>query len=197
MNKEKILNIAFEKFTEKGYQTSMGDIAKAIGIRKQSLYHYFKNKDELFLEVIHKEIREYFAQKKHEFSCLNELDIRDQLSLIFFSIIDYFEDVKKIRFWRWIMLNESNEIDMKISELIREHEIRFYHILKDIFEKGVKNGDIIDEPVENLIQMYIVMIQGILNGMLLYFTFNNRKKFINNIWNTYEKVYLNKNIREV
>lgn len=50
MRKEKILRIAYEKFSEKGYNTPLSEIAVAAGIKKQSIYNYFENKDALFLK---------------------------------------------------------------------------------------------------------------------------------------------------
>lgn len=50
--RDKILNEALKLFMKNGYEkTSLNDIAQKIEITKPALYYYFKNKDELFLEV--------------------------------------------------------------------------------------------------------------------------------------------------
>jgi len=47
--KEKIILKALQYFTENDYEgASMDNIARAIGITKGGIYHYFKSKDELF-----------------------------------------------------------------------------------------------------------------------------------------------------
>lgn len=64
---------SFLLFIEKGYEgTSLADIAQEVGIKKQSIYSHFKNKDDLFLtivkEAIDKEIeflRKFFEQPNY------------------------------------------------------------------------------------------------------------------------------------
>src|ERR1019366_6225857 len=50
-------------FDTRGFQaTSMEDIADAVGLRKPSLYHYFKSKDDI-LFLIHDEFIELLLQR--------------------------------------------------------------------------------------------------------------------------------------
>lgn len=49
---EKIRQSAVHHFAREGYDgASLAAIAGDVGIKKQSLYTYFKNKDELFLQM--------------------------------------------------------------------------------------------------------------------------------------------------
>ncbi|ABR54191.1 transcriptional regulator, TetR family [Methanococcus vannielii SB] len=53
--KETIINNAKQIFLEKGYNnTLLLDIAKKCGLTRGGIYHYFKNKEDLFLEVMNK-----------------------------------------------------------------------------------------------------------------------------------------------
>ena len=56
-NKKKfIINRAQELFSKFGYlKTTIDDIAHACRMGKASLYHYFKNKEDIFREVVIKE----------------------------------------------------------------------------------------------------------------------------------------------
>jgi len=50
---EDILNIASHLFSEKGYKaTSLQEIADKVGLHKTSLFHYFKNKEEILMGVM-------------------------------------------------------------------------------------------------------------------------------------------------
>ncbi|GAB2497270.1 hypothetical protein GCM10008929_17930 [Alkalibacterium psychrotolerans] len=50
---DRILDAAFQEFAEKGYeQASTNQIAKAAGIGKGTLFYYFKNKQNLFYDLI-------------------------------------------------------------------------------------------------------------------------------------------------
>jgi AcrR family transcriptional regulator len=51
--REQILRRATECFDRKGYaNTSLDDIAKAVGIKREGIYYYFKNRAQILLEVI-------------------------------------------------------------------------------------------------------------------------------------------------
>ena len=53
MRVDEIKKSALENFVLKGYEaTTLDDIVKNIGIKKQSIYSYFKNKKEIFLSVM-------------------------------------------------------------------------------------------------------------------------------------------------
>ena len=52
--KQRILDVATGLFAEKGYgSTSVREVVEAAGVTKPTLYYYFKNKEALFLELIH------------------------------------------------------------------------------------------------------------------------------------------------
>jgi len=53
--KNKILEVALNKFLNKGYEgTSLSEIANEVGITKAALYYHFKNKDDMYLGVLDK-----------------------------------------------------------------------------------------------------------------------------------------------
>lgn len=54
--RDQLISIAAEIFNTKGYaQTSMGDIANALGLGRSALYHYFRNKEEIFATLMEEE----------------------------------------------------------------------------------------------------------------------------------------------
>jgi AcrR family transcriptional regulator len=60
ITKEKILEEAAKLFSRFGMdKTTMEDVAGAVRMGKSSLYYYFKNKDELFSEIINREAETY------------------------------------------------------------------------------------------------------------------------------------------
>ncbi|MDJ0926758.1 MAG: helix-turn-helix domain-containing protein [Gammaproteobacteria bacterium] len=53
----RILDAAAQLFTERGYRgTEMRDIAGSIGLRRNSLYRYFPNKDHILLACVRREM---------------------------------------------------------------------------------------------------------------------------------------------
>jgi AcrR family transcriptional regulator len=76
MTANQIKVVALKKFVDQGYiGTSLADIGDEVGIKKQSIYSHFKNKDELFLTVYEESI-------EHEINWMNEFfEKRNDMSL--------------------------------------------------------------------------------------------------------------------
>lgn len=57
--KKRLLHAAISLFTSKGYaSTSVREIVEAAGVTKPVLYYYFKNKEDLYLEILQKSMTE-------------------------------------------------------------------------------------------------------------------------------------------
>jgi AcrR family transcriptional regulator len=181
MRKELIKQVAYEKFAETGYNTHFSDIAKAAGIRKQTIYNYFDSKDDLFYEIISREVSDYFTEKANEIDALKGIEGSLILKTIFYSIMDYYKDLKKLRFWRWLLLIESKELFKRTQEVIQENEKIFSSRLRDVVSDLIKN----EENVLPILQTYMVMIHGTLDGMLLYSDSLYLETFLENVCNTF------------
>ncbi len=54
--REQLIDIAAQMFDQKGYaHTSINDIAKAIGLGRSAVYHYFRNKEEILAALVEAE----------------------------------------------------------------------------------------------------------------------------------------------
>jgi TetR/AcrR family transcriptional repressor of mexJK operon len=51
LNRERVLRAATDSFLARGYGSSVDVIARRAGVAKQTVYHHFPSKDELFKEV--------------------------------------------------------------------------------------------------------------------------------------------------
>ena len=86
MTINQIRKVALLHFIQKGYEgTSLSDIAQEVGIKKQSIYSHFKNKDELFLTVMNKVISEE-TEFLHEFFSLQNPNLQNYLKNFIFEI---------------------------------------------------------------------------------------------------------------
>ena len=91
--KDHILKTAFILFLKKGYKAvTMQDLERETGLTKGAFYHYFKGKEEIFIEVIDK----YHLSKKAY--SISELDDHSSLSeFIHSQIEDIILRVKDLR----------------------------------------------------------------------------------------------------
>ncbi|MGN0486589.1 MAG: TetR/AcrR family transcriptional regulator [Acutalibacteraceae bacterium] len=74
-----IINAGYRVFSQNTYKKSpMSEIAAAAGISKSLLFHYFRNKAELYLFLL-KNAAETTHQYLHEFRCYEEDDIFEMM----------------------------------------------------------------------------------------------------------------------
>ena len=67
--REEILQAAQDLFLRKGYSnTSLDDIARAVGIKREGLYYYFPNRAQILIEIIYliyKKMKKEVYQDNH------------------------------------------------------------------------------------------------------------------------------------
>ena len=182
--KDKIIEAAFLKFCEKGCNASLSEIGKMVGLRKQSIYNYFENKDALFYEMINLEITDYY-ENKIKFEEIDSLETEEKLKTIFFSLIKYFSNPKKSKFWQWLPLIDSKELLDNVSEKLNNYQKNFLELIEKIFIEGAENGVFNSNNYDEIFKMYIVIIQGTLNSIVVHKDFVNDKTFAESIWNTF------------
>ncbi|MEF9921959.1 MAG: TetR/AcrR family transcriptional regulator [Anaerovoracaceae bacterium] len=99
--KDKIIEAMYHLVAEKGYdKTSIGQIADSIGIKKASVYYYFKSKEDIFFQMV-KIIyeKDYYYSNKLLVEEIREDAYQQELITIGEEFIDsYFEnkDLRKI-----------------------------------------------------------------------------------------------------
>lgn len=138
LTRKQVLEAATQEFAEKGLSGARVDeIARRSGSNKRMLYHYFGNKEALYLAVM-----EHAYQKKLEQEI--ELELSD---------LDAVEGMRTlIRFtWRYYLDNPefislvNNENLLKARHIAKSPEIRKMHsplveLIKDLLRKGEASG---------------------------------------------------------
>ena len=187
MRKELLLAVAFEEFAQSGYHTTLSQIGKRAGIKKQTIYNYFENKDDLLYEVIALEINTFYAAKARELDKIMDLSPEEILKTIFFSICNYFKDTSKVRFWRWLFMMESTDLFERSRNLIRENEVDFFIRIKKVVGREMTECDADEKEVFAAVQVFAASIQGIMDLMLLYRDMYDSQTLIENVWEFYWK----------
>lgn len=166
--KDIIINTAFDLFAEKGFsETSMDDIVKESGISKGGIYHHFKSKEEIFLEIA--KIRMNERNKIVEESS-NYISNKERLSnYMDWVLLGYFQDrIKKLsrftfQFWSMLGRNET------IKERAKERYEMVYKKLSEILEKGISEGEFKNDlDVKSMVYIILSNLDGIgfLNGVM-------------------------------
>jgi AcrR family transcriptional regulator len=131
-----ILEKAGEVFGEKGfYLTTIEEIAVRANVKKSILYKYFKNREELFLELL---TIASASRKQEVFDTIGLTeDLRERLSRFIISLLrfarhqrNYFKILSvKIR-------AENSQLQQKLAEIDAEFTTTVYQILQD----GIRQG---------------------------------------------------------
>jgi AcrR family transcriptional regulator len=158
--KTEILNAARVVFLRYGYKKStMVDIAKEIGLNQASLYYYFNNKEEIFVESLLAEFNDF---KERVRTIITEKSPIQEKIISFFNL--------KLKFFY------ENPISQQISDLnpkkISEpHKKQIYNLnerertlIKSLLEKAIQKGEFISIDTFQLTDILIHLFQGIRFG---------------------------------
>lgn len=169
MNKKaEILEAMHEMFSEKGYNTSMLDLSKKTGIKPQSIYSHFQSKDEIVWLTLSEEINEKFKFIQKKIFKFKEYPCEVALKEIAFSIFEYFSDYTKLRFWKNISFIQNEELHNRCKKQIIAIEAEQNKEMVKIFERGMDKAEIKPGNLEGMLNLYVAMINGILDFMLLH-----------------------------
>jgi len=116
-------------------KTTMGDIAKALNMGKSSLYHYFSNKEDIFVEVFKTEV----AELREDF--LRAIDAEKTPEAKFRAYILTRTEMFRRKLHQHMEFIEATaeryELLLRIHQIFDQDEIR---IISGILEQGVTEG---------------------------------------------------------
>ncbi|MBN1498636.1 MAG: TetR/AcrR family transcriptional regulator [Spirochaetes bacterium] len=110
--KNEILAAAKDCFSRFGYEkTTLDDIGKIVGLNKASLYHYYKNKEAIFKELIYLQAEDFIVSLTSKMKTMPTCD--EKIIFYLLSRFTYFKntiDINKL----------SDESTQKFASLFRE-----------------------------------------------------------------------------
>ena len=133
-----ILLAATELFSQKGYEgASMAELSRMTGAAGGTIFHHFKNKTDLFINIL-AEIKEAIVGTFEEY--LSETDDDNGLQQVERAVTYYLQLAGEMQS-RFLILHRH--FPYKIAEsnpVCREYLVCIYECLLTIFEKGIKRG---------------------------------------------------------
>ncbi|MBC1721700.1 efflux pump transcriptional regulator FepR [Listeria seeligeri] len=183
MRKEEIKQAALELFASNGFEgTSLADIAGVVGLKKQSIYSHFKDKDDLFLSIMKDakstEIDYYRAHLQD--SDLSRPDL--VLASLLFGVKNLYDTDAAFQFWlRYGFYPPKHLYDIvqaEISENVSQMEQDFTELFSTWMEKKL----IPEQDVETMKEAYM----GILDAVIVEIVYVNEpqrtQKKITALW---------------
>ena len=165
LKKEAILSCAVEVFATIGFdRASMNQVAKACGVSKPALYHYFSGKNEILYSILHHHLQ---GLRDHMLSL--EKGERDHEQFLYYAV----EEI--LLFYRGndnihaLQLHALGQLDQDEQKVLKEHMRELVHyvseLIRAIHPEIFKNND------DNL-RMATMSLFGMLNW---YYTWNHRR----------------------
>ncbi|MEE4254086.1 MAG: TetR/AcrR family transcriptional regulator [Desulfuromusa sp.] len=128
---------AVKLFAEKSFEkTSIEDIAKEAGIGKTTVYGYFSNKNDIFIDYCDEELDQAFASLQTTES--NEKTLRNRL--VDFFMIKFSFVIKDQEFGRQML--RAMVFPSEINEKAKIHDQRYFDILEGFFINAREKGEI-------------------------------------------------------
>ena len=172
--KQVILEKALELFSAKGYDSvSMGEIAKAVGMKAPSLYNHYSGKQAIFDAIVESTVMQYekytdaihvhVQEAEKDFAVFSEMEedvlVQKVCKIFLYSLHD-----KVISRFRRMMTLEQ----FRSPALSALYSARYVDRLTDyharIFESLIARGEIRQENPRTLVMMYvapIIMLLGV------------------------------------
>lgn len=140
-----IRRVAAELFDASGYrETSMDDIAAAIGVKKASLYYYFPGKDRLLVEL-HEEMIDLIISQQQERVEAGELSHQQMLLAIMTDLVRLQEThpghLK-------IFFEHFRELPAEVRASVRQKRDHYRDMLITVLADGKEDGSFADIDVE-------------------------------------------------
>ncbi len=161
MKKNEILDKSLELFAGKGYfGTHMDDIAKAVGIKKASLYSHYSGKESIFTAVFNNILEDYSSFIDNLTAFSEETNCLDKLVSIFSGYLKNCRNNNKMVFWDRYYYYPPEYLKDYILQKTYEIEMLFINKISRIIEQGIKNGNIRSIPANDVALSFYYMMIG-------------------------------------
>ena len=157
--KDKILSVANKLFSRFGFhKTSMDEIAKIARKAKGSLYYHFSSKEELFKEVVSKEIHTLKAQLSVVVNN-SDLNASDKIKTYLIKRMEILNDASN--YHETIKADFFEHFDF-IDDLRSELDYWEKSSLKIIILQGVNKGEFeVKGDIDVLLDVFIMVLKGL------------------------------------
>ncbi|KOY85827.1 hypothetical protein AD998_06395 [bacterium 336/3] len=129
-----ILKAAKDCFARYGYEkTTLDDIGKIARLNKASLYYYFKNKEDIFIQVVLSEAKDFIEKLQN--SALQAESIEEKIVTYLIARMRYYRDVLNLHQLSVTIVQEIQPKFDEVYQSVKNEEIAY---LESILKQGIK-----------------------------------------------------------
>jgi AcrR family transcriptional regulator len=131
-NRERILEVAKQAFTQSGSDTSLDDIAKQAGVGAGTLYRHFPRRDELLEAVYRTEVEKLAAAERKFAQAMPPIEALRAWMLLF---VDYIAT-------KQIIAPALNTLVGGPSKVLEASYAQIHEAIRALVKRAIKSGDI-------------------------------------------------------
>lgn len=149
--KKRILNAAMDEFSTNGYQgATLNRVWKEKNISKGMIYHYYNDKDEIYLTCV-KECFTSLISYLKDYQKISDVSIEDNIQNYFDVRLNFFaENPNYLGIFLDASLNAPDHLKNQIQDIKKEFEDINISILKDILQNVDLRADLsMDSLIES------------------------------------------------
>ena len=145
--RSEIIVAARQLFIEEGYEaTSINRLAKAAGVAPNTIYWYFKDKDEVLVAVLDAE----FSARMNEYLFLETISLADRL----LWVANQLERVSR--------LVGTVHSRLAQSPVINTWHDRFHRLSEELLRRELQQSGVAPQEIEALVKISVFTIEGLL-----------------------------------
>ncbi len=172
--RKEILEKSTECFIKFGYnKTTLDEIGDAIGFNKAALYYYFKNKEELFIQVVNNQLTIGLNKVQHDLSDMPDNDVK---------ICKYLWNRTQIyaNLIRLTSLSNENILDLNnpFEEIYMPYKKAEVKYLSSILSKFVQNKT--SNEIDEFSELVLDMVNSMGLSALLIRNLSNHTQVLEN-----------------
>lgn len=157
--KEQIIDAAFKVFALRGLnRAKMSMIAEEAGLSAGQLYRFFESKEELFITLIHRAMKE----SANGLESIYELPGTPYEKLKIFTQSVLEEESYRYPFMLVQQAHTSDEAPDEVKQIIKQFSMKnYYEILLPLFREGQQTGEFAEGNLEELISSYLIVFSAL------------------------------------
>jgi len=155
--KIKILNISRQIFARYGFtKTTMDDIAQAIGMKKGSLYYYYKSKEDIIEDVIRYESELLFEGLQKEIGNLR--NVRNKVQIFLQYRMERFKQAFNLQ---RITIQSFLEVSPLVHKLYKKNFQKEINMLASVINDGIQKGQFSKYPAKKIARNLLIFSDAV------------------------------------
>jgi AcrR family transcriptional regulator len=162
MPRQKILNAAFQLLAKDCYCcVTMNDIAQLCGIKKPSIYAHFSSKEQLFLQLLEREVDQICKLIDRGFENTNLEETKSSLYRFADLIVYYVEECNvSARFLYNCFIMPPQQLIGPINDRTQILMDKVLNLIRLIIEQGVDKGRLLKGTKDDFVESFICLLHG-------------------------------------